>query len=268
VLGSEAESLRKAKEMLESLADAAAAQEGKTTGQGAKPQQAEEGKPGEAQQSKGQKKPSEQAGDQPVQGGKGGPADEEKKEGEPQKAMAAGEAEKPGGEGKGEGKGEPGKDSSKDGKAQARNQKPAKEKGSGSGEGGYFFEEGGADYSGGSETFSAEGFRHWSDQLRNVEDLLPDAAARNELAKVMDTARDMRLETKRSNQPPQVAAIQARIIQPLLELRDAVAEELARKESKDQRNKTPIDRDPVPQRFQDMVRRYYEQLGSGEERRR
>ena len=41
-----------------------------------------------------------------------------------------------------------------------------------------------------------------------------------------------------------------------------MAEELARRDS--DRAVTPIDRDPVPARFAEMVRRYYEQLGKGE----
>ena len=40
-----------------------------------------------------------------------------------------------------------------------------------------------------------------------------------------------------------------------------LAEEIARRESPDAL--VPIDRDPVPKRFSDMVRLYYERLGSG-----
>jgi len=39
-------------------------------------------------------------------------------------------------------------------------------------------------------------------------------------------------------------------------------EELARRESPD--SLVPIDRDPVPNKFSDLVRRYYEKLGSSE----
>jgi hypothetical protein len=46
---------------------------------------------------------------------------------------------------------------------------------------------------------------------------------------------------------------------PLTEIRDRVAEELARRESKE--NLVPIDRDPVPQKYAERVRRYYEDLG-------
>ena len=46
---------------------------------------------------------------------------------------------------------------------------------------------------------------------------------------------------------------------PLAELRDRLSEELARRDSKDAL--VPIDRDPVPPKYTEHVRRYYEELG-------
>jgi hypothetical protein len=46
---------------------------------------------------------------------------------------------------------------------------------------------------------------------------------------------------------------------PLAELRNRLTEELARRESKE--NLVPIDRDPVPTKYAERVRRYYEDLG-------
>ena len=46
------------------------------------------------------------------------------------------------------------------------------------------------------------------------------------------------------------------------EVRAAIAEELVRREPRDQL--VPIDRDAVPSRYQELVRRYYEALGSDE----
>ena len=48
-------------------------------------------------------------------------------------------------------------------------------------------------------------------------------------------------------------------MRPLVEVRNRVAQELARRESKD--SLVPIDRDPVPNRYADQVRKYYEELG-------
>jgi hypothetical protein len=55
--------------------------------------------------------------------------------------------------------------------------------------------------------------------------------------------------------------IQETIGQPLAELRDAVAQELLRRDSSEAL--VPIDREPVPPEYADKVRRYYERLGSG-----
>ena len=51
----------------------------------------------------------------------------------------------------------------------------------------------------------------------------------------------------------------AAIATPLAEIRNRVAEELARREKSD--SLVPIDRDPVPTKYAERVRRYYEELG-------
>ena len=53
-----------------------------------------------------------------------------------------------------------------------------------------------------------------------------------------------------------------RIAGPLVQLRMRISEELARRESKEAL--VPIDRDPVPTRYSELVRRYYEELGKSE----
>ncbi len=55
--------------------------------------------------------------------------------------------------------------------------------------------------------------------------------------------------------------VKSQISSPLTEIRDRVAEELARREKPD--SIVPIDRDPVPTKFSELVRRYYEKLGTG-----
>ena len=55
--------------------------------------------------------------------------------------------------------------------------------------------------------------------------------------------------------------MEEKILQPLDELRQQIAEELAKRES--DKALVPIDRDPVPGKYSDLVRRYYERLGEG-----
>ncbi len=87
---------------------------------------------------------------------------------------------------------------------------------------------------------------------------------RNEVARVRDRARAMHLEFKRHSKDPQWPLVKAQIAAPLAEVRSRVAEELARREKSD--SLVPIDRDPVPNKFSDLVRRYYEKLGNEETR--
>jgi hypothetical protein len=56
--------------------------------------------------------------------------------------------------------------------------------------------------------------------------------------------------------------VQDRILKPLVELRQKVREKLARMDDKDAL--VPIDRDPVPRKFEDLVRRYFKKLGEGD----
>jgi hypothetical protein len=69
----------------------------------------------------------------------------------------------------------------------------------------------------------------------------------------------VRAEFKRHSTTPNWEMVQTKIGAPLAELRDRVTEELARRESKE--NLVPIDRDPVPTKYAERVRRYYEDLG-------
>ena len=109
---------------------------------------------------------------------------------------------------------------------------------------------------------TGEGYDRWADRLRTVEELLEQPELRNDAARVLDDARAMRVEANRNNAPPQVDHLEARITRPLMELRDRVVEELARQNAEDPT--VPIDRDPVPPEYQDLVRRYYTELGRGQ----
>jgi hypothetical protein len=102
-------------------------------------------------------------------------------------------------------------------------------------------------------------FGEWSDRLRNVEELIDDPALRNEVATARERARTLRREYLENLKKPDWAVVRLEIERPLLEVRSRLAEELARRGSRDPL--VPIDRDPVPTRFAEQVRRYYEELG-------
>lgn len=109
---------------------------------------------------------------------------------------------------------------------------------------------------------TGEDFRPWSDQLRDVEEMLEDPALRAEAARIRDRARAMRAEFKRHSQEPNWDTVQLEVIEPMNDLRDRIVEELVRRQAKD--TLTPIDRDPTPPQFDEPLRRYYEELGRGQ----
>ena len=105
------------------------------------------------------------------------------------------------------------------------------------------------------------GYREWSDQLRDVEEMLSDPDLRAEAARIREQARNFRRDLKRHGKEPNWELVNMEVIKPLHELENRIAEELA-KRTQDE-SLVPIDRDPVPSRFEPFVKKYYEELGSG-----
>jgi hypothetical protein len=107
---------------------------------------------------------------------------------------------------------------------------------------------------------TSDEFNEWSDRLRDVEEMVDLADLRSELARVRGRARAVRLENKQKLVKPDWAVVKLQIAKPLAEVRDRITEELARRQTPD--SLVPIDRDPVPTKFSDLVRKYYEKLGT------
>ncbi len=109
---------------------------------------------------------------------------------------------------------------------------------------------------------TGENYRQWSDRLRDVEEMIDDPNLREEVARVRDRAQAMRAEFKRHGKEPQWDDVKKLVADPLAVLRDRLDDELARRDRR--KDLVPIDRDPVPGQFTDLVKRYYERLGTGE----
>ena len=71
----------------------------------------------------------------------------------------------------------------------------------------------------------------------------------------------MRAESARHSKEPNWELVREFVGRPLVELRDAVADELMRKQTTEAM--VPIDREPVPPQYVDKVKEYYERLGAG-----
>jgi hypothetical protein len=108
---------------------------------------------------------------------------------------------------------------------------------------------------------TGQDFIDWSDRLRDVEEMVSDPELRGDAARIRDRAREIRRDLRRHSRAPNWDLVKLQVLEPLAELRDRLAQEILRRSG--QRSMVPIDRDPVPPQFQQQVRRYYEQLGSG-----
>jgi hypothetical protein len=104
-------------------------------------------------------------------------------------------------------------------------------------------------------------YLNWSDRLRDVEEMVDDPELRAEAARIRDRARSIRAELKRHSTAPNWDLVRVQVAEPLAELSDRVSEELLRRNSR--QAVVPLDRDPVPPKYSEKTRRYYEQIGSG-----
>ncbi|MGC9940625.1 MAG: hypothetical protein ABSE48_02255 [Verrucomicrobiota bacterium] len=105
-------------------------------------------------------------------------------------------------------------------------------------------------------------FVNWSDQARDVESVLDQPDLRNQLATVRDRVAALRGSYRDHGQRPDLAEVRRQILIPLEQVRVWVQEELSRQENAS--SLVPLDRDPVPENYSDLVRKYYEKLGSAQ----
>ncbi|WP_145175066.1 hypothetical protein [Gimesia aquarii] len=104
-------------------------------------------------------------------------------------------------------------------------------------------------------------FRKWSDRMRDVEEMVGDPDLRSKVAQIRERAQSMRAEFKRHSKVPKGDLVNAQILEPLAELQKILSNEIIKRGA--QTTLAPIDGDPVPEKYSDLVRRYYEELGSG-----
>lgn len=130
-------------------------------------------------------------------------------------------------------------------------------------------ESGGQDSSGGGSAGNGQGggpltggqFSEFNERLRDVESMITDPQLQIEVQKVRDRARSVRAEFKRHTNNPNWELVKTSVHQPMVDLQQRLADEIAKRESPD--SLVPVDRDPVPTRYRDLVRSYYERLGAG-----
>lgn len=106
---------------------------------------------------------------------------------------------------------------------------------------------------------TGDGFNDWFERLRTVEELTSVPEAQQRLAAAREAAETLRRDFKRHGKEPQWATVDSGIAAPLAQARVLLRQELARRENPEALQ--PVDRDPVPDKYAESVRQYYEALG-------
>ncbi len=107
---------------------------------------------------------------------------------------------------------------------------------------------------------TGRGFADWADRLRTVEELIDSPEQRQRLASARAQAEEFRRMNQREGKAPQWPLVEMGIVAPLEDARAWLRQELSRRENPD--TLQPVDRDPVPERYAESVRKYYEALGT------
>jgi hypothetical protein len=103
-------------------------------------------------------------------------------------------------------------------------------------------------------------YMDWSDRMRDVEQTVDSQDVRNQLATVRERVGVYRRYYRQDGRLPSGEELQNKVLAPLALARDWVGQELSR--AQNDRSLVPLDRDPVQEKYSDLVRKYYEKLGS------
>ena len=85
---------------------------------------------------------------------------------------------------------------------------------------------------------------------------------RNRLATIRERVAAYRADYRFHDRKPLADAVNQQVLQPMTEVRVQIQEDLARLENA--RSLVPLDHDPVPDNYSELVRKYYEKLGGGQ----
>jgi len=113
---------------------------------------------------------------------------------------------------------------------------------------------------GGNGPITGNNYLDWTDRLRDVEQALDSPDLRNQLATVRERVGVYRRAFRENGRIPSNEELQNQVIKPLALARGWVAEELSR--TQNDRSLVPLDRDRVQEKYSELVRKYYEKLGS------
>ena len=103
---------------------------------------------------------------------------------------------------------------------------------------------------------------NWSDRMRDVQQALDPADLRSQLATVRERASALRAQYRQTGRAPDTNVVREQLLVPMTQVRVWLQEEIARQQNAN--SLVPLDRDPVPASYSELVRKYYEKLGSAQ----
>ncbi|HEY2082205.1 MAG TPA: hypothetical protein VGI88_05430 [Verrucomicrobiae bacterium] len=105
-------------------------------------------------------------------------------------------------------------------------------------------------------------YMNWADRLRDVEQVVDSPDLRYQLATVRERVGALRQQFRQSGRRPDEKVVREQIVVPMTQVRVWLQQELARQQNAN--SLVPLDRDPVPDNYSELVRKYYEKLGSAQ----
>jgi hypothetical protein len=105
-------------------------------------------------------------------------------------------------------------------------------------------------------------YMNWADRLRDVEQVVDSPDLRYQLATVRERVGALRQEFRQIGRRPDEKVVREQIVVPMTQVRVWLQQELARQQNAN--SLVPLDRDPVPDNYSELVRKYYEKLGSAQ----
>jgi hypothetical protein len=82
------------------------------------------------------------------------------------------------------------------------------------------------------------------------------------LATVRERASALRQQFRQSGRAPDESVVRQQLVVPMTQVRVWLQEEIAHQQNAS--SLVPLDRDPVPDNYSELVRKYYEKLGSAQ----
>jgi exonuclease V gamma subunit len=98
--------------------------------------------------------------------------------------------------------------------------------------------------------------------MRDVEQALDPQDLRNQLTTVRERTSALRAQYRLNGRRPDDKYVREQILVPMTQVRVWLQEEIARQQNAN--SLVPLDRDPVPDNYSELVRKYYEKLGSAQ----